>query len=172
MSETASHIRLEPLSLDHIDGIMTWVNDPEVTFYFARLGLEISRDEELNILRGLLESKTDIIYSIFDGDEYVGQIGLSQIYWPAKNARLGAMLCRHAWGRGIIKKAARLILDKAFNDHELHKVWLIVRGDNAKGRHIWSSMGFQEEGMLRDEYFVNGRYYHMVRYGLLDTDNP
>ena len=26
-------LRLEPLSLEHLDGIMTWVNDPEVTFY-------------------------------------------------------------------------------------------------------------------------------------------
>ena len=43
-------LRLEPLSLQHLDGIMTWVNDPEVTFYFARLGQEITREEEADMV--------------------------------------------------------------------------------------------------------------------------
>jgi RimJ/RimL family protein N-acetyltransferase len=149
---------------------MTWVNDPEVTFYFAHLSRTISKDEESRVVEQLMESKTDIIYSIFEDDVYVGQIGLSKIYWPAKNARLGAMLCRNAWGRGLISKAARLVLEKAFSEHGLHKVWLITRSDNAKGLHIWQSVGFQQEGVLRDEYRVQDRYYDMVRYGLLASD--
>ena len=163
-------LRLEPLCLNHLDGIMTWVNDPEVTFYFAHLSREISRDEEARIVSQLIESKTDIIYSIFENETYVGQIGLSKIYWPARNARLGAMLCRNAWGRGLITQAAHLVLEKAFQEHALHKVWLITRSDNAKGRHIWQSIGFEEEGVLRDEYRVNERYFDMVRYGLLADD--
>ena len=170
MPEVNKEIRLVPLSLDHLDGIMSWVNDPEVTFYFARLGREISRAEEEAIVRRLIDSETDIIYSIFEEDEYVGQIGLSQIYWPAKNARMGAMLCRKAWGRGIVKRAAQALLARAFQQHGLHKVWLIVRADNEKGRHIWSSLGFTQEGMLRDEYFVHDQFYDMVRFGLLKTD--
>ena len=30
-------------TLEHIDGIMTWINDPEVTFYFRNLGRKISK---------------------------------------------------------------------------------------------------------------------------------
>ena len=41
-------LRLEPLSLEHLDGIMTWVNDPG-DFYFARLGKDITREEEVDI---------------------------------------------------------------------------------------------------------------------------
>ena len=91
----------------------------------------------------LIQSDTDLTsYSIFENDRYVGQIGLSQIYWPARNGRLGAMLCRSAWGRGIIQ-SRRLLIDKAFGEHDLHKIWLIVRADNEKGRHIWSRLGFR-----------------------------
>jgi len=149
---------------------MTWINDPEVTFYFARMGQDITRAEEEKVIQKLITSETDLMYSIFEDDAYVGQIGLSQIYWPARNGRLGAMLCRAAWGRGIIQRAAELILDAAFGEHALHKVWLIVRADNEKGRHIWSTLGFKQEGVLRDEYRVHGRYYDMVRYGLLKAD--
>ena len=164
---SSKNIRLEPLALEHIDGIMTWINDPEVTFYFARLGRKISRSEETRIVRGLIDSKTDRIFSIFEGESYVGQIGLSQIYWPAKNGRIGIMLRRNAWGRRIGRQAAHLLLRRAFGELGLHKVWLIVRSDNEKGRKIWSSIGFREEGILRDEYFVNETYFDMVRFGLL-----
>ena len=163
----STNIRLEPLAVEHIDGIMTWINDPEVTFYFARLGQTISRSDETKIVRGLIESKTDRIFSIFEGESYVGQIGLSQIYWPAKNARIGIMLRRNAWGRRIGRQAAHLLLRHAFDELGLHKLWLIIRSDNHKGRKIWSSMGFREEGILRDEYFVNETYFNMVRFGLL-----
>ena len=53
---------------------MTWINDPEVTFYFARLGRKISRSEETRIVRGLIDSKTDRIFSIFEGESYVGRL--------------------------------------------------------------------------------------------------
>ena len=167
MTADASEIRLEPLSLDHLDGIMTWVNDPEVTFYFARLGRIITREEEAEMVKKLIASTTDVLFSIFENDEYVGQIGLSQIYWPSRNGRMGIMLCRDAWGRRIGRRAAHLLIEHAFTELSLHKIWLIVRSDNLKGRRIWSSIGFREEGQLRDEYFVKGTYHDMVRFGLL-----
>ena len=143
------------------------IRDP---FYFARLGQEITREEEAEVVQKLIASKTDIVFSIFEGEEYLGQIGLSQIYWPARNGRLGIMLCRHAWGRDVARRAAKSLLDYAFGPAGLHKVWLIVRSDNAKGRYIWSSIGFTEEGLLREEYFVQEKYHDMVRYGLLESD--
>lgn len=167
---TDSALRLVPLSLEHIDGVMSWVNDPEVTFYFARHGEQISREEELAFLEQLIASKNDIIYSIFEGEEYVGQIGLGQIYWPARNARLGCMLPRHAWGRGIASRAGRMLLARAFTEHNLHKVWCIVRSDNPKGLYLWSKLGFRCEGILRDEYFAQGRPYDMVRLACIATD--
>ena len=162
------NLRLEPLSLDHLDGVMTWVNDPEVTFYFARLG-HVSREEEAAYLQKLIDSPTDEVYSIFDGDEYLGQVGLNQIYRPAQVARLGILLPQHAWGRGVAREAVSKLLDLAF-EGGLHKLWLQVRTDNAKGLHLWTSMGFRLEGIMREEYRVNGRYYDMARLALLETE--
>ncbi len=167
---TTTDLRLEPLDLDHLDGIMTWVNDPEVTFYFARHGVEITRDEEAAYIERLIESETDRIYSLFDTSGYLGQIGLSQIYWPARNGRLGIMLPRTSWGRGIASAAARLLLREAFDTMDLRKIWLIVRSDNAKGLHLWTKVGFRCEGILRDEYFSRDQFYDMVRLACLAQD--
>jgi len=169
---TAPKIRLEPLSIDHLDHIMTWINDPAVTFYFAHLSETITREQEHAFVSRLVTSNTDRIFSIFEDDIYVGQIGISKIYWPAKNGRIGIMLPRYAWGRGIAKAAVHQLLEHAFGALGLHKLWVIIRSDNAKSLHLWESLGFQREGHLRDEYFVNERYYDMVRLARLAHDVP
>jgi len=163
-------LRLEPLSLDHLDGIMTWVNDPEVTFYFAELGREITREEEAAYVEKLIASKTDRVFSIFGPDGYLGQIGLAKIYWPARNGRLGIMLPRHAQGRGVASAAGRLLLRTAFSDLGMHKVWAIIRSDNPRGLYLWTQLGFRCEGVLRDEYFVQDRFYDMVRLACTEAD--
>lgn len=146
---------------------MSWVNDPAVTFYFAKLG-SISRAEEAVFIQGLIDSPDDEVYSIFEGDQYVGQVSLN-IHRPSGVGRLGVLLPQHAWGRGIAKRAVALLLDRAFSKG-LNKVWLQVRTDNAKGLHLWPSMGFRLEGILRDEYFVNDRFYDMARFAVLKSE--
>jgi RimJ/RimL family protein N-acetyltransferase len=165
-----SRLRLEPLSVDHLDHVMRWVNDPEVTFYFAELNQQITREQERAYLERLVASDSDRTWSIFEGGEYLGQIGLAKIYWPARNARLGVNLCREAWGRGVAQEAANLVLDKAFGELGLHKVWLIVRSDNSKGLHLWTKLGFRCEGILREEYRSALGFHDMVRFALLESD--
>ncbi len=164
------NLRLEPLALAHLDHVMRWVNDPEVTFYFAELSRQITRDEERSYLQGLIDSGADRTWSIFEGDEYLGQIGLAKIYWPAGNARLGINLCREAWGRGVAQEATRRVLDKAFGELGLHKVWLIVRSDNGKGLHLWTKLGFRCEGVLREEYRSALGFHDMLRFAMLESE--
>ena len=167
---TTPNLQLVPLSIDHLDGVMTWVNDPDVTFYFAQLSKTISRAEETAYLSQLIQSKSDIVYSIFEGEVYLGQIGISKIFWPARNGRIGITLARHAWGRGVASRAINLLLEEAFYTHKLHKLWVIIRSDNPKGIHMWTRQGFRCEGVLRDEYFVNDRFYDMIRFCCLLSD--
>jgi len=164
------NVSLEPLSLDHLDGVMSWVNDPEVTFYFASHGKEFSRDEEADYLERLIASEDNFTYSVFADGVYVGQVALAQIYWPARHARLSTMLARSAWGKGIAFQAEVQLFKKAFLGLDLHKVWAIIRSDNPKGLYRCSKLGMRCEGILRDEYFAQGRYYDMVRFGCLHED--
>ena len=43
---------------------MTWVNDPEVTFYFARLGREITRDEEAEMVKTLMSRNRYFVFHL------------------------------------------------------------------------------------------------------------
>jgi diamine N-acetyltransferase len=165
-------LRLEPLSPAHLPHVMTWVNDREVMQYFANRQTTITEDEERTYIDALVQSKNDRAYSIFDGDSYVGQCSLNQIYWPAKNGRLFIVVRREMQGRGLGPAAIARLLSIAWDELDLHKVWLIVRRDNRTAQAMYLQLGFDFEGVLGDEYFVGGRWFDMIRMAILRTSSP
>jgi RimJ/RimL family protein N-acetyltransferase len=53
-------------------------------------------------------------------------------------------------GRGIGRLTLGKILDIAFLELEAHRVWLDVMEDNQRARSLYRSVGFVEEGRLRE----------------------
>lgn len=170
--EGMPRLRLVPLVPEHLPYVMTWVNDREVMQYFALRQERISEDEERGYLEKLVSSTTDRAFSIFEGDEeneasYVGQCSVNQIYWPARNGRVFLVVRKEKQrgGRGAAALAA--LVERAFGELDLHKLWLIVRRDNRRAQAMYLRAGFEFEGTLRDEYCVAGRFFDMVRMGIV-----
>jgi len=167
-------VRLVPLAVSHLPLVMSWVNDRDVMQYFAQRQDRIDEAEERAYLERLVASPTDRAFSIFagdDGDEseasYVGQCSINQIYWPARNGRVFLVARSAMKGKGYGAAALSALVERAFGPLDLHKLWLIVRRDNRRAQAMYLRAGFEFEGMLRDEYCVAGRYYDMVRMGLV-----
>ena len=164
---SGSELRLVPLAVDHLPHVMTWVNDREVMQYFANRQEVIGEAEERAYLAALAASLNDRAYSVFHGDDYVGQCSINQIYWPAKNGRLFVVVRREMQGRGHGPAAVRRLLELAWHDLGLRKVWLVVRRDNRSAQAMYLKLGFDFEGVLRDEYCVGGRWFDMVRMSIV-----
>ncbi len=165
---TEAGLRLVPLSLDHLPQVMRWVNDREVMQYFALRQTEISLDDERRYLETLIASPNDRAFSIFDGERYLGQCSINQIYWPAKNGRVFLAIVKDEQKKGYGRAALQALIETAFAPPlALHKLWLIVRRDNRAAQAMYLRVGFEFEGTLRDEYCVSDRYYDMVRMGLV-----
>ncbi len=161
---------LRPTDVESVlDGVLEWVNDPEVTKNLARFDHVFTREEEREYLTALFASETDRVFALENGaGEYIGQIGIHQIYRPARHGRLGIVLGRKSeWGKGHARRAMGQLLPLAFGDLGLNKLWTIFFTGNARMRHICEALGYQQEGVLRDEYFHQGRFHDMVRMSLL-----
>jgi RimJ/RimL family protein N-acetyltransferase len=165
-------LRLVPLAVEHVPHVMTWVNDRDVMLYFANRQTEITEEDERAYVASLVASKTDRAWSIFDGDAYVGQCSVNQIYWPARNGRLFIVIRKAAQGRGYGPAAVRALLERSWGELGLHKVWLIVRRDNRDAQAMYLKLGFEFEGVLKDEYCVGGAYFDMVRMGIVVDRDP
>jgi RimJ/RimL family protein N-acetyltransferase len=164
-------IRLRPLALDDIDHVMGWVNDPDIVGNFAAFsGEPFTREQELAYLTKLIASPNERVFSVeTDDGAYLGQVGVHQIHWPSRVARLACIIGSRAhMGKGYGTAAIGALLDRVFHgDLDLHKVWLMIFATNTRSHGIYKRIGFVDEGLLREEYHHRDGWHDMIRMGLL-----
>ena len=72
-----------------------------------------------------------------------------------------------AIGHGIGKEATKLVVQYGFERMNLNRCWLGVHSENVGAIACYRSVGFKEEGRLREELYTYGHYADAVRMGLL-----
>jgi RimJ/RimL family protein N-acetyltransferase len=169
-----SLVSLRPVDENDVDNILTWVNDKSVVGNLAAFaGKPLSREDELQWVRKVRTSTDERVYSVTHAHDgrYLGQVGLHQIFWRSRVARGAAIIsAKSDHGKGFGSAAIAALLDVAFLELDLHKMWLMVFATNERSLRTWKRLGFIEEGLLRDEYFHEGRWHNMVRLGLLQNE--
>jgi len=106
-----------------------------------------------------IENKDVRQFIIKKGDEKIGYVGIYSIDPIHRKAEFGIMIDPKHQGYGYASTATRLAIDYAFATLNLHKLYLIVDCINEKAIHVYEKMGFKVEGVLREEYFVNGKFH-------------
>lgn len=101
----------------------------------------------------------------------IGHVVLTELDTQASTGELGWVVIVPAErGNGYATKAADLCLTHAFDDRGLHKVWARVNEGNEASIRLLEKLGFQQEGVLREQEYANGERVDVYRYGLLSSD--
>ena len=58
----------------------------------------------------------------------------------------------------------------AFDELSAHRLWLDVFEHNARARHLYESLGFVQEGVLREAFYRDGKHYSLILMSLLDRE--
>ncbi len=74
------------------------------------------------------------------------------------------------WGQGYGSDAVRTMLRVAFGEMNLHRVFLRVHADNARGINCYKNVSFQKEGTLRESVFREGTYLDMRIMGIMESE--
>lgn len=99
---------------------------------------------------------------------YIGACGLFHLDGIARTCEMGIGIGDRAyWGKGYGRDAIRVLLDYAFRQRNLHKVWLRVNGNNERAIRSYRACGFVEEGRLRKHVWSNGQYVDDLYMGVL-----
>ncbi len=99
--------------------------------------------------------------------------GAIALYFRVKGsptAELGYWIGEEYWGHGYATEASRGIIEYAFSELLLHRVFARHYGSNIASGRVMQKVGMKYEGTMRDHLFVNGRYEDEVIYGIVSMD--
>jgi diamine N-acetyltransferase len=77
----------------------------------------------------------------------------------------------HPPGQGLGRRILAELIRMAFEEFHAHRLFLDVFDDNLRARHIYESLGFAEEGLMREAALRNGQYCSLRLISLLDREH-
>jgi len=168
-------VRLRAVERDDLPRFVEWLNNPEVRRGLA-LYLPLSLAEEERWFEDSLQAPPDerpFSIDVRQGEawQHIGGASLMHIEGRARHAEVGIHVGdTRFWNQGLGSQAVRLILRHAFETLNLHRVYLRVYEDNARALAVYRRVGFKEEGRLRQDHFLEGRYWDTLLMGLLKSE--
>lgn len=82
-------------------------------------------------------------------------------------ARIGFILNRKYVGKGYMKKALQVLLDRGFYEYGYHRIEALVFCDNLKSKKTLESIGFIKEGTMRSYLRHQNRLHDIDLYAIV-----
>ncbi len=164
---------LRPIEATDQPQIVAWRNQPYVLaglFSYRPTSLAeqerwfasyLGREDEILFIIELKQDRTAI-----------GTVGLTKIDFRNRKAELGRLLIgnRDYLGQGYATEAVLLLLGYAFDELNLHRVYLEVIADNEPAIRVYTRCHFSVEGRCRDAHFSGGRFHDVLIMAILEEE--
>ncbi len=171
---SSPRLRFTVLGPEHFEAVRRWRSDPEVTRFWITQDIP----DQAAIERWYARNQADgaLVWAILSEGEPIGYVTLFEVDEVNRKAELALMIGkRSAWSHGFAKEALATVLRHAFTPVEtgglgLHKVWLSVFAENMAARRAYQSIGFREDGVLREDMFRDGTWHDQLLMSVLDDE--
>jgi RimJ/RimL family protein N-acetyltransferase len=170
-------VRLRRVEHDDLPRFAAWLNDPEVREGLAMVyPVSVAGEEQwFEAMQRREPAEQQFAIDALSGGGgavlHIGILGFRVVDWKNSHAELGIFIGDKAfWGRGFGTDAVRTLVAWAFDELNMHRVWLKVFEDNRRAIRAYEKVGFRHEGRLREERFHAGRYSDTLVMGLLRTE--
>lgn len=162
--QSQSDYRLRPMTANDLDMVLQWRNHNKIRQYMYTQH-EISREEHSRWYEAVNRDNNRYQLIFESSGIATGFINFTR-HGEVPVADWGFYLAPGAV-KGVGHQLGRLALDFAFTDMKLHKLCGEVLASNERSIRFHLKLGFQQEGVLREQYINNQRYIDVIRFGLL-----
>jgi ribosomal-protein-alanine N-acetyltransferase len=163
-------VYLRPLEPDDADLVSDWYEDDRVRRLMG--DPPMSRARRRARYEDAVKSDGDgvfrfIICDLAD-DAALGRLDVFDIDRENGSCAFGITLGDPArWGQGLGTDAVNAVVDFAFGELRMERVWLDTDADNARAQAAYRKAGFVEEGRLRHAWFQDGVFTDDIRMAIL-----
>jgi len=164
-------LTLRLLTMDDIDFIYHHFRDPQVTQYLMDEPPVADYAESRAIINFFLEpeckeqNRWGIIRKA-DG-RLIGTCGYHHWEKSYFRAEIGYDLSPDCWGQGYMTEALRAMIRNGFENLGLNRMDAMVYINNHRSLRLVKKLGFKQEGLLRDYFFLDGKFYDHYLLALL-----
>ncbi len=158
----------------HIEGLFGQITSPGV---LENLTIEIDDIQDFRRYIMFVENQwlmnSDLTYTVHDlQDQIVGQISIYNIAYLHFRGEIGIWIGREFWGHGFGKDALQTIIQYAFTQLHLNRLQAHMFVENSTSISLFESVGFQNEGIIREFVRKKEKFRDVYSYGLLKRENP
>ena len=170
------HVRLEPLSLAHVDGLCAVGFDESIWRWNPRPPLRTRDDMQRYVESALAARDAGLALPFATLERKTGQpIGSTRFHGPDhenRHVEIGYTWLAPAWQRTAANSEAKLLmLQHAFETWGCIRVEFKTDSLNAKSRNAIARLGAKEEGTFRNHIITHsGRIRHSVYFSILDSE--
>ena len=107
---------------------------------------------------------TTLGYDIFYKGEFAGSIDAHDISAENHYCYIGYWLDKKYTGKGIMTRCANALADYCSDKLKMHRITIDAAPENEASVAVAKRLGFPFEATLKEEQFLDGKYYDTVMY--------
>lgn len=160
---------LREIGENDLELMLRWRNHPSVrSSMFSQSIIEL---EQHRLWFERESKKIDSVWLLFIDESNTprGVVYFTEMNLVSRNAFWGFYAAPDA-PSGTGTRMGREALTYYFNDLEFHKLNAQVLDSNERSYHFHRKLGFQVEGVLRDNYFGPSGYEDITYFGIIDCE--
>lgn len=138
-----------------------------LTFGAGQFGKSIKQEEEF--IESALNKENALFLIAEIDNKIVGNLNLSGGLKErtAHVGEFGVSVLKEYWGYGVGQELIKFLIDWCETTKIIKKINLRVRTDNTRGIRLYKKFGFLEEGIVKRDFLINGKFYDSLLMGLL-----
>lgn len=171
------HVRLEPLSFGHLDGLCEFGLDEDL-WRLTTIQVRTPEDMRVFIEAALRQEKEGTVMPFATVENATGRIAGSTRYlnidFKNRRVEIGSTWVGRPWQRTIVNTEAKyLMLRHAFETMECIRVELKTDMLNERSQKAILRLGAKQEGIFRKHMVVDGgRIRDTVYFSIIDSEWP
>ena len=156
------------------EGMLEWMHDSSINCFFQFDAEHMNFDKVSAFIHNAeQEKKENQNYHwavVNEDDEYMGTISLKHVDSQSGTAEYAISMRKEAQGGGYAKKATEQVLNIAFEEWKLNRVYLNVVADNGRAIRFYEKCGFVYEGEFRSHICIKGKLKSLKWYAILKNE--
>ncbi|MGW0078772.1 GNAT family N-acetyltransferase [Streptomyces cellulosae] len=175
VERSSTRLELRELAPDDVDAVFAIYGSAEATEHLSfepRSRDQVEQIVTRSIAAATATPRTEYALAVIEREtaELIGFVRLATDPHQQRGSTMGFALRPASGGVGYGVETVKLLLDIAFDDLDLHRVWGARSPLNTASARTMEAAGMVKEGTIREHVFKAGKWRDSVVHAILDRE--